>query len=778
MLTVRFIPNIFTLNGRTADRVPHTGDTLASYSPHEDMSHCSINGAKGVPKEEWDHIRPCDNDDLAFMSRPKDPATITAGITAIFAASNVFAPVTAKVLGYVISGGLAIGSSFAASFAASRLLQPEATDPVQESLPQRTHVFEGLRTTSANGPPVPVAYGQHPLSGNIIARTHLGNPVPNLAPATNVFSNRPEDDRLYLVVAWCEGEVVQVNNGEMKINGADAQNYFRTSPGGQSAVIKNAFGTLDDQPETGGAYVPAGGNASTTTPYDIALPPPNPSPTSFIKRTLKTQRAVDKVRLNVALRQGLIKGTITAQQVKYAYRYKKVTDTTWSSDFEVIIVATHPYAFTTTHDVTLPERAIYDLEIWRTQELAATQDIRDEIALVGVTEETDEMFAYPGTAKSYLRFEATDDFRSEPNVVTTGIWRRIQRWNTLTQQFEDDAPFYNNPAWVVYDMLTNRRYGYGRKIRAEQIDLESFSAWAEWCNELVFDGVSGSEKRATFDGVFESNESLLSALQRVLQVGRASLLFVGSKIKVRWERVRPIEDALFNDANIVQGSFRKLYLKKSRTPNRVEVSFRNAEKDYQFDTVPSDDEDAVQQGQEQITETIELFGIVRRSHALRESKYHRKLLKYVNIMVQFDVSIEALPVEPGDLVKVAHSLPQWGASGRVSQAPLGLGQNNRIALDHEVVMKTGENWEIEVRLSSQDVVDVRRVSSPAGTYPPGSVLTVDENFTAAPQPFDVFTIGRVANTSRVFEVVKVRQNPDLTRTLICVNYTDEIHNDL
>jgi len=93
---------------------------------------------------------------------------------------------------------------------------------------------------------------------------------------------------------------------------------------------------------------------------------------------------------------------------------------------------------------------------------------------------------------------------SGPAIITSIVEGR-EVWTPSRVQYS------RNPAWIVYDLLTNTRYGLG--IPTTRIDLDSFIKAADHCDALV-DG----EPRFTLDyvveAVIEGHEKLLHVLEQ------------------------------------------------------------------------------------------------------------------------------------------------------------------------------------------------------------------------------------------------------------------------
>ncbi len=100
-------------------------------------------------------------------------------------------------------------------------------------------------------------------------------------------------------------------------------------------------------------------------------------------------------------------------------------------------------------------------------------------ALVGVLVEA-EQFGNQIPARSYLVdgliLKIPSNYDPAARVYS-GVWN-----GTFT------TGFTNNPAWVLYDLVTNKNYGLGDVISDLRVDKWSLYQIAKYCDELVFDG--------------------------------------------------------------------------------------------------------------------------------------------------------------------------------------------------------------------------------------------------------------------------------------------------
>ena len=426
--------------------------------------------------------------------------------------------------------------------------------------------------------------------------------------------------------------------------------------------------------------------------------------------------------------------------------------------------------FTSTVEIPLPTFDYYDIEVARFTTWGPDVYRRTGINLDSVVEIQYNDLTYPGTATVRAVLQADRSLNANlPRLISEVRGRKIQKWNGSS--FENDSPDYNNPAWVVYDLLTSTRYGLGNWIDSSMIDLVSFKSWADWCDELVDDGYGASEKRCQFDGVFASSGlDSWAAILRGCATARAVLVLVGDTIKVKYEYDRT-PTQLFTMGNIVEGSWSQEFMSRADRPTRFEIKYLNGAADYQPDVVGVDDPDSTLANEPQRTKSVDLIGITRESQALREARFRMNVEK-LNQMVEFEADIDAVACEPGDLILVAHDVPQWGHSGRVVA-----GAATTIQLDRDVTLETGITYEVMIRASSDDTRETRTISSTAGEYTAGTNLTVSSSWTTNPAQYDLYSFGRQNITSRPVVVNEIITQGDLSRKIRGAIYDAAIHED-
>ena len=74
-----------------------------------------------------------------------------------------------------------------------------------------------------------------------------------------------------------------------------------------------------------------------------------------------------------------------------------------------------------------------------------------------------------------------------------------QYTDSWTGEFAEDLKWTDNPAWCLYDLITNKRYGVGKfGIREQDVDKWTLYKMAKYCDEIVSTGYSSPYLRAPF----------------------------------------------------------------------------------------------------------------------------------------------------------------------------------------------------------------------------------------------------------------------------------------
>ena len=354
---------------------------------------------------------------------------------------------------------------------------------------------------------------------------------------------------------------------------------------------------------------------------------------------------------------------------------------------------------------------VYDIYVEKMTPDQNSTKYGDEVYLAAVREVLNDDFEYPRRVLVGIRALASDQL--------SGSLRFSCRCEGAIIRVYDGAnwgvAYSNNDAWACFDALTQPVFDNNWNVvrydgvDPSRLDIPKFYEWAQECDALVPNGSGGTEKKFTFDGSFDTEGTLWDAVLRIGQAGRATPVWTGSNLTLAIDKAAsPV--ALFTVGNIGIDSFKAPFLPLANRASEIEIDFLNQDQNLERDTFPVYDPDL--DGIEKVT--MNLLGVIRPSEAWRAAKYRLNCNKYLKRSAEIEVDADALACTIGDVVNVAHDVPQWGYSGRIVSARTEAG-NLKITLDREVTVEAGKIYEIQYRLNDDTLVTKIVLDGP-GTY--------------------------------------------------------------
>lgn len=168
-----------------------------------------------------------------------------------------------------------------------------------------------------------------------------------------------------------------------------------------------------------------------------------------------------------------------------------------------------------THRINLPKANTgWQIRVVRDTDDSTSQMLQNKTQVQAITEVIDARLRYPHTALLYVSFNAKS-FNNIPKIACKPKGRVIrvpQNYDPINRTYSGtwDGTFKwawsNNPAWIWFDVLTEPRFGLGRRVTPEMLDKWELYRIAQRCDQKVPDGLggSGTEPRFIFDVYIQS----------------------------------------------------------------------------------------------------------------------------------------------------------------------------------------------------------------------------------------------------------------------------------
>lgn len=346
--------------------------------------------------------------------------------------------------------------------------------------------------------------------------------------------------------------------------------------------------------------------------------------------------------------------------------------------------------------ITLPapsENKIRFVRVTRTTHESYSTLVKREISLEKISEVIDVGFSYPYSAVAGLKLDARTlseipprsyDARFKKVFVPSNYFPlkangsdkryisfgQLASFNSLSSSDRDkivyqgnwDGTFKlawtDNPAWIVFDLLINRRYGLGNFISPEQVNYWELYKIARFCDAVdengVFVGVpafdGGLEPRYSFNGVIADKTNVFEALKSIISSFRGNLFYTNSEINFTNDRLKPIM-AFFNNANVKDGFFNYSNERKDLSYNVIEVSYLDKDDLFKQKIEYVENPDDIKE-KGILRTSAQTFGITSRSQAQRIGKHILYATVNEDQNVSFTASNEVLLCRPGDLISI------------------------------------------------------------------------------------------------------------------------------
>ena len=216
----------------------------------------------------------------------------------------------------------------------------------------------------------------------------------------------------------------------------------------------------------------------------------------------------------------------------------------------------------------------------------------------------------------------------------------------------------DNPVWVLFDLLINRRYGLGNFISPDQVNYWELYKIGRFCDAVDSDGKfigvpaadGGLEPRYGFNGVIADKTNVFETLKSIISAFRGNMFYSNSEINFTNDRVKPIM-AFFNNANVKDGVFNYNNDRRDLKYNVIEVSFLDRDDLYKEKIEYVEDPDDIKV-RGILRTSAQTFGVTSRAHAKRIGQHILYSTINEDQNVAFVASNEILLCRPGDLVSV------------------------------------------------------------------------------------------------------------------------------
>ncbi|WP_165772761.1 TipJ family phage tail tip protein [Caviibacterium pharyngocola] len=303
----------------------------------------------------------------------------------------------------------------------------------------------------------------------------------------------------------------------------------------------------------------------------------------------------------------------------------------------------------------------FQVRVERLTDDSKSQRLQNNTLWSSYTEIIETRFAYPNTALVGIQFDS-EYFGSIPNrnYEIYGIKLKVpSNYNPISRTYTGlwDGTFKvawsNNPAWVLYDLMTNKRYGLGQRLGEFSVDKWTLYQVAQYCDQLVPDGFGGKEPRFTCNAWLVEQRKAYDVINDICSIFRAMPVWNGREFTVVMDR--PADPVwTYTNANVVNGEFSYQYSALKARHNEIHVEYIDASDSYEKKVEVVSDDALIRRYGLNIKK-VTAFGCTSRGQAHRTGKWILETERLETKTVTFSVGAEGLMHIPGDVIRVADS---------------------------------------------------------------------------------------------------------------------------
>ena len=405
----------------------------------------------------------------------------------------------------------------------------------------------------------------------------------------------------------------------------------------------------------------------------------------------------------------------------------------------------------------------FTVQVERVTADSTSQRLQNNTIWSSYTEIIDTEFTYPNTALMGVKFDS-EYFGNIPTRTYDLLGLKVKvpsNYDTHTRQYTGmwDGTFKidwtDNPAWVLYDIVTNKRYGLGGRLGEFGADKWALYQVAQYCDQLVPDGFGGQEPRFTCNAWLTEQRSAYQVINDICSIFRAMPVWNGQQLTVVMDR--PADPVwTYTNANVDNGNFSYTFSAKKSRHNAIQVEYADKENSYEKAIEYVSDDESIRKNGLNVKK-ITAFGCTSRGQAHRTALWLLQTEKLETKTVTFTVGAEGLMHIPGDIIKVADThYAGTNIGGRV------LAVNGKtVTLDREITTSGNSYFSYINANAKHQNIKIISVS--------GAEVTLDQ----PPLGLELYSVWSLTTqqvTSQLFKALSVKEESKGKYTIMALQH--------
>ncbi|HFT4290305.1 phage tail protein (plasmid) [Klebsiella pneumoniae] len=376
---------------------------------------------------------------------------------------------------------------------------------------------------------------------------------------------------------------------------------------------------------------------------------------------------------------------------------------------DVTLTAKKTGVYYRSYEIQLPKPGrAYKVRVLRLSADSNDQYLFNDTWVDSIGEIIDTPMNYPNSVLVGLKVNSEQFGSSMPSrsYLIRGLKIRVPSnydENTNTYNGVWDGTFKllssSNPAWILFDLLTNARYGLGKFVSESMIDLGQLYQIGRYCDEEVDDGFGGKEKRFAINTQITSRQDAYRLIQDIAGAFRGMVFWAGGMVNIMQDS--PSDPVmLFTNANVKDGLFTYKGSARKDRPSVALITYNNKQDGYKQNVEYVEDQEAMARYGERKTEAV-AFGCTSRGQAHRVGLWLLYTARMESDMITFTAGLDASFLMPGETVLIQNKY----RAGKRNSGRIVSFTKNSITLDAPVSLKKSGSF---IRIINQEGKIVER----------------------------------------------------------------------
>ncbi|HCH9765179.1 TPA: DUF1983 domain-containing protein [Escherichia coli] len=338
-----------------------------------------------------------------------------------------------------------------------------------------------------------------------------------------------------------------------------------------------------------------------------------------------------------------------------------------------------------------PGRA-YKVRVVRITDDNSSQYLYNDTWVDSIGEIVDTPMNYPNSVLVGLKVNSEQFGSTMPSrsYLVRGLKIRVpSNYNEASNTYDGvwDGTFKllssSNPAWILFDLLTNARYGLGQYVSESMIDLGQLYQIGRYCDEEVDDGFGGKEKRFAINTQITSRQDAYRLIQDIAGAFRGMVFWAGGMVNIMQDS--PSDPVMmFTNSNVKDGLFTYKGSARKDRPSVALVTYNNKEDGYKQNIEYVEDQDAMRRYGERKTEVV-AFGCTSRGQAHRVGLWLLYTARMESDVITFTAGLDASFLMPGETVLIQNKY----RAGKRNSGRIVAFTKNSVTLDAPVSLAKG-----------------------------------------------------------------------------------------